>query len=188
MQTNAFLDANILYPQLLRDLFLSLAHAKLYRPFWTDQVQDEWVRNVLKNHPYLTSEALSRTCGMMDLAFPESRVVGYESKIDEIVLPDAEDRHVVAAASTLISPKIVTFNLRHFPPAVLSPLGIEAVHPDAFLLSLLDSHDVAVFHAIRAMRLRLKHPPKSAVSLIDDFHRNHLKHTALRLNPFADQL
>ena len=32
----ALLDANVLYPFLIRDVLLSLAEAGLYRPLWTD--------------------------------------------------------------------------------------------------------------------------------------------------------
>lgn len=45
------LDANLLYPQWLRDLMLTLAVLGYYEPYWSDRIVDEMRRNVLRNHP-----------------------------------------------------------------------------------------------------------------------------------------
>jgi hypothetical protein len=55
-------------------------------------------------------------------------VGGYEHRIDDLDLPDENDRHVLAAALECGAHIILTFNLRHFPPAAL-PTGIAAVTP-----------------------------------------------------------
>lgn len=49
----AVLDANILYPAPLRDFMLRLAEAELYIPKWSDEIHDEWTRNVLIDRPDL---------------------------------------------------------------------------------------------------------------------------------------
>ena len=41
---SALLDANVLYPFLARDALLSLADAGLYRPLWTDRINDDGPR------------------------------------------------------------------------------------------------------------------------------------------------
>ncbi len=41
------LDANVLYPAPLRDFLLQLASVELYEPKWTEQIQEEWIRNLL---------------------------------------------------------------------------------------------------------------------------------------------
>ncbi len=45
---------------------------------------------------------------------------------------------------------IVTFNLKDFPAAVLAPLGIEAKHPDVFLLDLFGISTDAFISAVAA--------------------------------------
>ena len=45
----AVLDANVLYPAPLRDFLLRMAEADLFSPKWSDEIQDEWIRNLLKN-------------------------------------------------------------------------------------------------------------------------------------------
>jgi 23S rRNA C2498 (ribose-2'-O)-methylase RlmM len=44
----AVLDACVLYPPALRDLFMWLAVDMVYQPRWTNQIHDEWIRNVKK--------------------------------------------------------------------------------------------------------------------------------------------
>lgn len=54
----------------------------------------------------------------------------------KVVLPDPDDRHVVATAVGCAPARIVTQNLRDFPAAAL-PADVEAEDADAFLQRLL---------------------------------------------------
>jgi hypothetical protein len=66
----------------------------------------------------------------MDLAIPGALVSGHEALIDGLVLPDPDDRHVLAAAIRCHASVILTFNERDFPADVLGSFGLEAQHPD----------------------------------------------------------
>ena len=87
----AIYDANILYPAPLRDLFIRLAQAGLVQARWTEQIHDEWVRNVLKDNPQLSPERLARTRTLMNEAVRDCLVTGYEDMIGSLVLPDPDD-------------------------------------------------------------------------------------------------
>ena len=78
---NVILDANVLYPAPLRDFLLRLAEQELYKPKWSARIQNEWIRNLLKNRPDLQRESLIRTQKAMNLAFPDANVSGYEDLI-----------------------------------------------------------------------------------------------------------
>ena len=52
----AILDANTLYPTLVRDLLLSLAAAGLYHARWTDAIHEEWTRNLAHDKPEYASK------------------------------------------------------------------------------------------------------------------------------------
>jgi hypothetical protein len=131
------LDACVLYPAPLRDLLMELAAGGLFRAKWTDEIHDEWTRNVLKDRPDLTPHQLARTRQLMDGAIMDPKVTGYERLIPSIALPDPHDRHVVAAAIRCSADAIVTFNLKDFPKDLLSEFDIEVQHPDEFILHQL---------------------------------------------------
>ena len=109
------LDACVLYPAPLRDLLLSVAANDLYRAHWTQEIHNEWTRNLLLNRPDLSADQLKRTVEMMNQAFPDSLVEDYEKLIDSVVLPDPQDRHILAAAIKCQANVIVTNNIRDFP-------------------------------------------------------------------------
>src|SRR5260221_8422262 len=94
----AVLDACVLYPPIVRDLLMWLAVEKLYQPKWTEEIHAEWIENLLENRPELDRTALLRTRDLMNQNGGDCLVEGYEPLISTIVLPDPDDRHVVAAA------------------------------------------------------------------------------------------
>jgi hypothetical protein len=54
----AILDACVLYPAPIRDLLLHLADLGLYIPKWTDEIHEEWTRNLLLNRPDILPKQL----------------------------------------------------------------------------------------------------------------------------------
>jgi hypothetical protein len=97
----------------------------------------------------------------MDQAAPDALVTGYQSLIESLELPDRDDRHVLAAAIRCGASVIVTLNLSDFPGHVLANFRIEAQHPDAFVLALLETSPDLVLQAARTHRASLKNPPKT---------------------------
>ena len=95
---SVILDANVLYPAPVRDLFLNLADLNAFSPRWSEIIQDEWVENLLKNRPDLSRNKLMRTVNLMNAAFPDAAVFDFEEIIDQVELPDSNDKHVLAAA------------------------------------------------------------------------------------------
>jgi hypothetical protein len=65
--------------------------------------------------------------------------------------------------------------LKDFPESALSSYGIEAQHPDEFVLSLLRHDEEQVCETIRQQRLDLKNPPKTATDVLDTFETLSLK-------------
>jgi len=57
----ALLDANVLYPAPLRDLFLQLAVTDLFKARWTADIHQEWIEALLRKEPRLDRAALERT-------------------------------------------------------------------------------------------------------------------------------
>ncbi len=130
-------DACVLFPPAVRDALMQLAADGLCRARWTDRIHDEWIDAVLRGKPEL-KDRLARTRPMMDAAVPDALVTGYEHLIPTLELPDADDRHVLAAAIHAEAATIVTFNLKDFPPERLAPHGIVALHPDTLIPALIE--------------------------------------------------
>jgi hypothetical protein len=103
-------------------------------------------------------------------------------------VPDIDDRHVLAAAIASQVPIIVTFNLSDFPDTGLSPYGVRALHPDVFLLELLEAMPEAFVAATRTHRMSLKNPPRNPDEYLAQLVENGLHNTAARLQPFQDQI
>ena len=132
------LDACVLVPIALADTLLRLAEADLYRPLWSRRILDEMVWAVEEIHPDLAGGPASKRAQVMDAAFDDACVTGWEPLVAGITLPDPDDRHVVAAAQRGRADLIVTANLRDFPPELMEHSGIEVQSPDEFLMNQLD--------------------------------------------------
>ncbi|MCC6743113.1 MAG: PIN domain-containing protein [Acidobacteria bacterium] len=183
----ALFDANVLYPAPVRDLLMWLATTDLFRARWTDEIHEEWIRNLLENRSDLTREQLERTRRMMDEHVDDCLITGYEALIDALVLPDLDDRHVLAAAIVGRADVIVTKNLADFPEAALAPFGIEAQHPDEFITHIIDLAPARVCTAVRACHQNLKNPPKTVDEYLDTLLRQEMPHAvaAIRNRCFA---
>lgn len=179
-------DACVLYPAPLRDFLVRLATTRLFAARWTDQIHDEWIRNVLAKRQDLSQAQLERTRDLMNDAIPDCLVTGYERLIPSLELPDPDDRHVLAAAIVAQAQMIVTFNLRDFPQQRLDEFGIEAIHPDRFIDCQMDLREAAVITAARAQRQSLKNPPCTAEELLDTLAAQGLPASADRLREFQD--
>lgn len=184
----AFLDANVLYPALLRDILLRLASWGAFRARWSAQVQNEWVSALIENRPDIPKARIERTRHLMDAHFQDVLVEGYEHRLGSLVLPDADDRHVLAAAIYCEAQIIVTTNLRDFPESVLAPFSIETRHPDAFIIDLLENSESDVVAALRSLRGTLKSPPMTATELLAAMSRQGLSASADALAAFASSL
>ena len=170
-----FCDANVLYPSLLRDLLIRLAIADLIELRWSDEVHDEWARNLLLNRPELALAQLIRTRRHMEAAVPDAHVRGYESVIPDLFLPDPDDRHVLAAALQA-GAALLTFNLRDFPGAQVR--GTEVLHPDTALPVLIVA-DPEIFRTVlREMSQALRTPPLHELDIAAGLRRSGLPRTA----------
>ncbi|MFC0666564.1 putative toxin-antitoxin system toxin component, PIN family [Azotobacter chroococcum] len=180
----AVYDANVLYPAPLRDLLMRLALTGVYRARWTTEIHEEWKRNLLLNRADLTREQLDRTSAAMDRAVPDALVTGYEPLCHSLDLPDPNDRHVLAAAIKCGASVIVTFNLKDFPPELLEPFEIEAMHPDDFIADLFDLDQAAVLQAAQEQRASLKNPPHTAREFLERLARQGLTQSVKLLSGY----
>ena len=181
----ALLDANVLYPAPMRDLFLQLAVTDLFNAKWTEDIHREWIEALLRNETHRERAALERTRNLMNQATRDPLVTGYEPLISTLNLPDPDDRHVLAAAIVGRCHVLVTMNTKDFPEEKLASYGLEAQHPDEFLANHLSLAPGVFCAAVRKVRARLKNPPYAADTYLATLTRQGLVATAAELEAFA---
>jgi predicted nucleic acid-binding protein len=184
----AVYDACVLYPAPLRDFLMWLALTDLFKARWTDEIHDEWMRNVLLNRTDLTLDQLTRTKNLMNANVRDCLVTDYESLIPSLELPDRGDLHVLAAAIRSGASFIVTFNLKDFPTVALAPYGVEAIHPDEFIVQLIDLDAVEVLKAASRQLSTLKNPPRTRDEYLDTLLRQGLPQSAASLLSLFDEM
>ncbi len=166
-------DTCTLVPAPLRDLLLRVAEDGLVRASFGEGILDELERVLLRDFD-VPAEAATRLRAAIERTFDDS-VVGvlqYADLVGVTALPDKDDEHVVAAARCVGAKVIVTQNLKDFPSACLEPLGIEAMHPDEFLLDLVDLYPIRIDRIVREQAAALKNPPMTYDEVLDALERS----------------
>ena len=172
----ALLDACVLVPDWLRDLFLRCASEGLFRLRWSETILDE-VERTLVTDLLVPAEKASRARSKMAEAFDESFVSEFEALIPAMQ-NHPKDRHVLAAAAHAAEVEqepvaLVTFNLKDFPSASLPP-GVLIQSPDAFLCSLFDASPASsavIVDIIWAHARRRTRPPVAVEELLKGLSR-----------------
>ncbi len=182
----AFLDASVLYPALLRNMLMYFAVNDLYHPRWSARVHEEWMTALLRNRPDITRAQIERTRRLMEAEIDDAVVEGYEHLIASLTLPDADDRHVLAAAIHCGATVLVTANLRDFPAPILTSFGLLAEHPDAFLLRLLNTDPELGLAAFEELCANRNNPPQTPREITELLRRQGLTATAAALNERLD--
>jgi predicted nucleic acid-binding protein len=180
----AVLDANVLYPARLRDLFIRLSIAGLYRARWSDQILDECFTHLVADRPDIPAARLERTRALMSVAIPDALVAIDPHLVDKLELPDPNDRHVLATAITADADVIVTANLADFPVTALDAHGVAAISPDEFAHRLVTTDPGAAAQAVERQAADLRNPPMTVVELLDGLAEVGLTRTtdALRIH------
>lgn len=126
----AFLDTCVLYPPILRDFLLGLADAGAFTPLWSRGVLAEWLHISARKGDGGAPEALPRMTARWPGALTPDGAPGL------LDLPDADDRHVLAAAIAGDAELLITLNLRDFPRRASDPHGLRVLAPDTLAMDL----------------------------------------------------
>ncbi len=125
------IDANVLFPTVLREIVLGLAATGHFSPLWSERILEEWRRAALRIGEGEIGEIEVATARRQ---FPEALVTASSETEAVLVLPDPNDVHVLASAIDGQADELLTMNLRDFPTNALAPYGILRRDPDGFLL------------------------------------------------------
>jgi len=172
--TTVFLDANVLVPITLTNVLLTAAEDGLFQVRWSPDVVEEAVNAIIRIRPNLPMESIERRFSRMAEAFEDALVSGDIQFEETLVLPDPNDRHVVAAAMTAEASVILTENSKDFPKSELEPLDLVALTPDQFLTNLLEENEQAITDVIERVADTLVRPPRSVEDILTALEGAHI--------------
>ena len=133
------LDTCVLLSNVLRRLFLRLAHKGCFAPVWSEVIGDEWRRNAARLWE-VAPEAIALQWEEMQAEFPEANRGDVSAFKQGLVHSDPKDWHVIAAGRAVLakhpeaSVAVVTRNLRDFRRSELRRVGLALLDPDQLLV------------------------------------------------------
>lgn len=139
----AVYDATCLFSKHGRYLLLGFAVHGVVLARWSRRLLEETAAALAGQLRGDALEDLGRWIKTEADLVRDGLVEEYDRWLDLVELPDAGDRHVLAAAIACGATIIVTANRRDFPAEVLAPLGIEVVDADDFALACIAANPVA---------------------------------------------
>lgn len=174
-------DANVLYPNTLRDLLVRIGQSGIVQAKWTDVILDEMLRSLAKNRPDIDKAKLALLRDRMNGAVGNALVTGFEELIPGLKLPDPGDRHVLAAAIKCGAQVIVTNNIKHFPQAHLDQWAIEAKRPDDFVMDQIDLDVKVVYACVQQIVDSRTRSPETIDDVLRQLERSGLVESAAAL-------
>lgn len=127
------IDANVLFPTVLREIVLGVAATGAFEPLWSERILEEWRRAAARLGERDAALAESEIA-VAKAGFPDAMVAPGQGTEARLWLPDPGDVHVLASAIDGGAGAILTQNSGDFPGNVLAEEGILRRHPDEFLL------------------------------------------------------
>ena len=181
--TIALIDACVLHKAVVRDLFMRLSTANIFQPKWSAKILDEMKRSILSRDLLnVTPEKPERTIRFMNREAPEALVTGYEYLMPTVVLTNNEkDRHVLAAAIHCGADYVITDDKKLSNDSAFAEHSISTMHPDNFVLALLEEDESAVLAAIALQIKNLTSPPATPAQHLTNLAAQNLPKTAARL-------
>lgn len=137
------IDANVLYPTVMREVVLGVARAGLFAPQWSARILEEWARAAARLGSEAEAQARSEIV-MLNAAWPKAEI-RYPPELEaRLWLPDPNDVHVLAAAIAGSSDAIMTVNAKDFPRNILTEEGLVRVDPDGYLQGCAEANPASV--------------------------------------------
>ncbi|MFQ8431695.1 RSP_2648 family PIN domain-containing protein [Amaricoccus sp. W119] len=173
------IDANVLFPTILREIVIGTAATGAFTPLWSARILEEWARATRRVGP--GAEEIARAeIALLRADWPKAEVEAPEDLTRTIILPDPDDAHVLAAAVAGGAGTLLTSNRADFPNRLLARYHVIPRDPDGFL-SELDTENTGVGAVAETVRARTEAISGHPVALRPLLRRAGLPRLAKRL-------
>ncbi|MGH1355701.1 MAG: RSP_2648 family PIN domain-containing protein [Thalassovita sp.] len=150
------LDTCVLYPTVMREVLLAVAHTGAFQPLWSERILEEWARAARKLGP--TGEPQARAeIALLRVHWSKAVVTWPPSLENRLYLPDPDDVHVLAAAIAGSADVLLTMNAKDFPKHTLAEEGLSRQTPDELLYYCWLDAPERVAAAIEKVRQQADH-------------------------------
>lgn len=178
--TLVILDTCVQLRLRLSDVLMDMRAENLFSAHWTANIEDEFLRNMVKVHGVAQAGAEGRLRAMRARC-PEWDVEMSSADFDAVPEKvDKKDRHVAAAAlalrhladrdkeddETAYDVILVTDNVKDFAKTQMKRLGVRVLRPGQFLDEAFDADPDAVTRAVQQAAKELKKPPYTVAELL----------------------
>ncbi|HEX4880660.1 MAG TPA: hypothetical protein VFV39_12490 [Limnobacter sp.] len=135
------LDANVLFSEWCRTLMHILARGHSANLHWTNQIEHECYRNLVRLGRLHPVDAAEEQAGLAKHLKATLHVYADQTYLADVRAVEEKDRHVAATALALrhrfqTPVGLITWNLRDFPRRPLLKLGIVRYSPDELFTAL----------------------------------------------------
>ena len=144
------IDANVLYPTVMREVVLGVARAGGFEPQWSPRILEEWARAAARLGPQAEAQARGEIA-LLEAAWPRATLRHPPELETRLWLPDPADIHVLAAAIAGSSDMIMTSNAKDFPRNILAEEGLNRVDPDGYLQGCAEADAARVLPVAQAV-------------------------------------
>lgn len=152
-----------------RYLVFWAASAGLYCPYWSQEILNGAIRNLI-GQKRMTPEKADYLETKIKQAFPEAMVMVPDRLIAQMTNHPG-DRHVLATAVVAKAELIVTENIKHFPNRALESWQVKAISADSFLCDLYTLEPNRLIQVIQRQANGLKKPPMTVEDLLNLLER-----------------
>lgn len=145
-------DANVLYSRVLRDYLVYAADEGAIAIRWSRAILSEVVEHLRANNSTFDEEHGRLLIRLLNDAYPHAEVkpsAAARRKVNQLDMPDDDDRHVLAAAVSAGADILCTNNVKDFPPEAMDQVRIELLNADALLTRLVTLHPSKMLAAHR---------------------------------------
>lgn len=182
LDTFVILDTCVLLKQRVSDVLMDLRSEKVFSAYWTENIDEEFLRNMQEVYELSETRALNRLRAMKARC-PEWEV--FMTSVDFSAVPeevDPKDRHVAAAALALrhavdqdaqddepgqtYDVILVTDNIKDLAKKQMAKLGVRVMRSGAFLNDVYKAEPDAATRAVLQAAKDLKKPPYTVPELL----------------------